>query len=199
MKVNWLERIWVNSPVRMFVQRREILSFRQIRPLPTKSHCLEIGCGRGEGAKIICGKLSPGRVDASDVDPSMIELALRRRPKSRLHQILFSVADAQHLPYRDASFDAVFNFGIIHHLEDWKQGISEVARVLVRGGAFYFEEIYPPLYANRLFRSLLAHPTENRFYGPDFHEALASAGLRLLLPYHESCFGILGVAEKGRA
>jgi ubiquinone/menaquinone biosynthesis C-methylase UbiE len=106
------------------------------------------------------------------------------------------VADAQHLPYGDASFDAVFNFGIIHHLEDWEQGIREIARVLVKGGALYFEEIYPPLYANPLFRHLLAHPTENRFFGSDFRQTLSQAGLTLVLPYRESRLGILGVAEK---
>jgi len=52
--------------------------------------------------------------------------------------------------------DAVFNFGIIHHLEDWEKGIQEIARVLVQGGLFYCEEIYPPLYANFLFRRLVA-------------------------------------------
>ena len=110
--------------------------------------------------------------------------------------MFFLVADAQYLPYGDACFDAVFNFGIIHHLEDWEQGIREIARVLIKGGALYFEEIYPPLYANLLFRHLLAHPTENRFFGPDFREGLSRAGLKLVSPYRESRLGILGVAEK---
>ena len=196
MKVNWPERIWVNSPVRTLVQMRETSWFKQVRPLRPGKVCLEIGCGCGVGSKLISRTFLPGRVDAIDIDPAMIDLALQRRRRLRKHQMFFLVADAQHLPYGDASFDAVFNFGIIHHLEDWEQGIREIARVLVKGGTLYFEEIYPPLYANPLFRHLLAHPTENRFFGSDFRQALSRAGLKLVLPYRESRLGILGVAEK---
>jgi SAM-dependent methyltransferase len=92
--------------------------------------------------------------------------------------------------------DAVFNFGIIHHLLDWKRGIYEIARVLKSGGGFYFEEIYPPLYANFITGRLLVHPTENRFHGPEYRAALRDEGLRLLPGYKESRFAIVGVAVK---
>jgi SAM-dependent methyltransferase len=92
--------------------------------------------------------------------------------------------------------DAVFNFGIVHHLEDWEKGIQEIARILKSGGAFYFEEIYPALYANMITRRLVAHPTENRFYSQEYRTALVKSGLRLLQGYKESRFGILGVAVK---
>jgi ubiquinone/menaquinone biosynthesis C-methylase UbiE len=137
-------------------------------------------------------------VDALDVDPDMIRLATRTRPRPRNGHLFFYVADAQYLPYPDACLDGVFNFGIIHHLEDWERGVQEIARVLKAGGGFYFEEIYPPLYANPLFRHLLDHPTENRFHGPEFRGALKAAGLALLPGYRESPFGILGVAVKER-
>lgn len=196
MKVNWPERAWVNSPLRRLVQSLEALYFKRIRPMPEGGNCLEIGCGGGFGVQLVCRSFRPERVDAIDVDPIMIKLALRKSPALIVERSLFFVADAQHLPYSTGFFDAVFNFGIIHHLEDWDMGLREVSRVLKEGGGFYFEEIYPPLYANILSRHLLAHPTENRFYGSEFHAALEEAGLRLLPGYRESPFGILGVAEK---
>lgn len=196
MKVNWPERVWVNSPVRRMVQSREARYFRRIRPMPEGARCLEIGCGRGFGARLVCQNFDPRRVDAIDIDPVMIELALRKSPGLILERALFFVADAQYLPYGTGCFDAVFNFGIVHHLEQWDLGLQEISRVLKEGGGFYFEEIYPPLYANPLFRHLLAHPTQNRFYSRQFHEALNEAGLFMLPGYRESLFGILGVAEK---
>jgi ubiquinone/menaquinone biosynthesis C-methylase UbiE len=199
MKVNWPERIWINSPVRAWVQRREITFFKKIQSLPSDSLCLEIGCGRGKGVELIGHTFHPRRVDGIDVDPSMIELATQRFRDDPWGHAFFSVADAQNLPYPAACMDAVFNFGIIHHLEDWEKGIREIARVLVQGGLFYFEEIYPPLYANFLFRRLVAHPRENRFYGEQFRSAISAAGLRMLPGYKENRFGILGIAQKASA
>jgi len=198
MKVNWLERLWVNSPVRLLVQRQEAGFFKRLRDMAPGGHVLEIGCGRGAGAELILGTFQPRRVDALDLDHGMIRLAKRRRLRQRNGHLFFYVADAQHLPYPDSCLDGVFNFGIIHHLEDWEQGLREIARVLRPGGGFYFEEIYPPLYANPLFRHLLDHPTENRFHGPEFRGALRTTGLALLPGYRETPFGILGVAVKER-
>jgi ubiquinone/menaquinone biosynthesis C-methylase UbiE len=199
MKVNWPERIWINSPVRAWVQRREVGFFAKMRSLPSGSFCLEIGCGRGKGAELVRHAFSPRRVDGIDIDPLMIELAKKRFHGNMNGLFFFFVADAQNLPYPDACVDAVFNFGIIHHLEDWEKSFGEIGRVLVKGGLFYFEEIYPPLYANFLLRRLVAHPTENRFHGEQFHEALSAHGLRLLSGFRESRFGILGVAQKDSA
>ena len=196
MKVNWPERVWINSPVRAWVQRKEAGFFEKIRPLPPGSFCLEIGCGRGKGAELVHSAFHPRRVDGIDIDPLMIELAKKRLKSNARGLSFFFVADAQDLPYPDACVDAVFNFGIIHHLEDWQRGIGEIARVLVAGGLFFFEEIYPPLYANFLFRRLVAHPTENRFYGEQFRAELSEQGLRLLPGYKENRFGILGIALK---
>jgi ubiquinone/menaquinone biosynthesis C-methylase UbiE len=195
VKTNWPEKMWVNSPLRVLVQRWETGFFRDLSEMAEGGSCLEIGCGRGAAAPLILNRFNPGRLDVLDLDHDMVRLAVRRRRKMRAEGLVMA-ADAQDLPYRDLCMDAVFNFGILHHLEDWEMGIKEVARVLRRGGRFYFEEIYPPLYANRLFRHLLAHPTANRFHGPQFRSALSDAGLRLLPGYRETRFAILGVAVR---
>jgi len=196
MKVNWPERFWVNSPARGLVQVLETWYFRRIRPMPRGGSCLEIGCGSGYGARLVCRNFLPERVDALDIDPDMIGLALKKSPDPVLERTLFLLADAQHLPYGTGSFDAVFNYGIVHHLEQWDLGLKEISRVLKEKGGFYFEEIYPPLYANPIFRRLLDHPRRDRFHGREFHDSLREAGLIILPGYRESPFGILGVAEK---
>lgn len=196
MKVNWPERIWVNSPVRLFVQRQETLFFKKLREMEPDASCLEIGCGRGAAVELIIKAFGPRRIHASDIDPGMIRMAVLKEVPRHKGRVLHLVADAQYLPYPDRCMDAVFNYGIIHHLEDWRLGISEVARVLKKGGGFYFEEIYPPLYANFLFRHILAHPKENRFHSSEYRAALKDSRLRLLPGYKENRFGIVGVAVK---
>lgn len=194
MKTNWPERMWVNSPVRLVIQAREALFFQRLRDLPAGGACLEIGCGRGAAVSLIAECFHPRRIDALDLDPEMVRMA-RRRVGNGVPGVAME-ADAQALPYRVGCFDAVFNFGILHHLEDWKRGLAEVSRVLRSGGRFYFEEIYTPLYANFLFRRLLAHPRENRFRGPEFRAALSDVRLRLVEGFVENRFFILGVALK---
>lgn len=196
MKVNWPERIWVNSRVRRYVQQQEARFFKRMGGFASGGKCLEIGCGCGVGAQIIHQSFSPGSIHALDIDVEMLQAAKKKRKAWRDVPLHLLAGDAQELPFADNSFDAVFNYGIIHHLEDWQKGITEIARVLKDNGVFFFEEIYPPLYANPLFRIMLAHPRENRFHGPQYRAALAASELNLLEGYKESRFAILGAAVK---
>lgn len=198
MIVNWPERLWVNSPVRRYVQQQEGRFFKKMGRLAPGGTCLEIGCGCGVGARIIHEAFAPSAIHALDIDVAMLEAAKKRRKRSAWKDIPLHLltADAQELPFPGDCFDAVFNYGIIHHLENWQKGVTEIARVLKEGGVFFFEEIYPPLYANPLFIRMLDHPRENRFHGPEYRGALADAGLQLLDGYKESRFAILGAAVK---
>lgn len=197
MKTNWVERLWVNGPWRSAFLMGEVRFFKRTRDLPPGSRVLEIGCGKGVGARLVFKQFDPAQIDAVDVDPDMIRRAEHQHrflPRDSVH---FAVADAQKLPFADAQMDAVFNFGILHHLEDWNCGIREVARVLKPGGTFYFEEIYPELYAGPILKHILVHPTENRFHAPQYRAALEEAGLHILDGYHESRYAILAVAVNG--
>ena len=197
MKVNWPERLWVNSPIRRCVQQQEGRFFRKMGKLAFGGKCLEIGCGCGVGAQIINQLFAPASIHALDIDVDMLNAANKKQTARKNESLHLLAADAQELPFPDGCFDAVFNFGIIHHLENWQKGVTEIARVLKYSGFFFFEEIYPPLYANPLFKRILVHPRENRFHGPQFRAALAESDLHLLDGYKESRFAILGVAVKG--
>jgi ubiquinone/menaquinone biosynthesis C-methylase UbiE len=45
-------------------------------------------------------------------------------------------ADAEHLPFPDASFDVVYSWGVIHHSESPARVIREIKRVLKPNGSF---------------------------------------------------------------
>ena len=88
------------------------------------------------------------------------------------------MGDALRLPYRAGVLDAVFGFGVLHHLPDWQGGLKEIARVLKPGGIYFLEEFYPPIYLNFLARRIFRHPEENRFDSPELHQALTDAGFK---------------------
>lgn len=159
MKLHPLEKWMMTNPLRAWLQRRYeapyLFEGMELRP---GAVCLEIGCGWGVGALLIAERFPGCRVIATDYDPQMIELAravLADPPRwargIRWDNIELRVADATALPFPDASFDAVFAFGILHHIQNWPQAVREVYRVLWPGGAFSLEEFFldaPPLRAN---------------------------------------------------
>lgn len=195
MLVNWPERFFCNSFVRRLILGRHIGFLKALSGLGSGARCLEIGCGNGNAALHALTAFAPKSYYALDLDPDMLR---RAAAKAGGHDRLFVLrGDAQALPFPEAGFDAVFNMGIIHHLEDWERGLAEVSRVLVPGGLFLFEEIYPALYAGPLLRAVVAHPRQNRFDGPRFRRELEAQGLNLLPGYRESPYTILGVARKG--
>jgi ubiquinone/menaquinone biosynthesis C-methylase UbiE len=197
MLMNWPERVWIYSPVRVFFQKREVRKWMRLAPPARTEGALEIGCGLGRGARLLVDRMGFKQVAAFDLEQILVERSARLMPARFNGSIAFHVADAQDLPFRNSSFDAVVNFGIIHHVLDWRKCISEIARVLRSGGFFYFEEIYPPLYANFLLKRMLRHPTEDRFYEPQFLDCLRSNGLHLVDGVRTgSKFGIVGAAKK---
>ena len=196
MLMNWPERVWIYSPIRVIFLRLHAerwLKLAGVRP----QNVLEIGCGLGRGARILVDKMGSENVVAFDLEESLIRAAVKKLPSRLERKISFFVGDAQDLPFGDSVFDAVVNYGIIHHVLDWQKCIREISRVMRHGGIFYFEEIYPPLYANFLLRRMLRHPREDRFDGPRFLESLKSSKLKLLEGVRTgSRFGIVGAARK---
>jgi ubiquinone/menaquinone biosynthesis C-methylase UbiE len=199
MLMNWPERIWIYSPLRVVFQKREMRKWLKLGLPPERKIALEIGCGLGRGAQIIWRSMRFDDVIAFDLETALVKRSVTRLKSDCKDNLHFLSSDAQFLPFPDCSFDAVFNFGIIHHVLDWRLCISEIARVIKPDGVFYFEEIYPPLYANWLLKRMLRHPTRDRFYEADFIGELATCGFSLLEGTKTgSRFGIVGASQKVR-
>ncbi|MFC1890333.1 class I SAM-dependent methyltransferase, partial [Thermodesulfobacteriota bacterium] len=135
----------------------------------------EVGCGRGVGSEIILDLFGADEVDAFDLDPRMIEKASRRL-EPRGDKVRLWTGDATDINADDCSYNAVFDFGIIHHIPNWRDALAEVHRVLKPGGRFYAEEVLERYIIHPLWQRLLAHPEEDRFDEAGFADALGAAG-----------------------
>lgn len=102
-------------------------------------HALDVACGTGD---MMLELLKQG-ADVTGVDLSEEMLAVAKR-KTAGWQPAYQVADAEHLPFVDASFDAVTcAFGVRNfvHLE---KGLGEMVRVLKPGGRMAILELATP-------------------------------------------------------
>ncbi|MGA2867292.1 MAG: class I SAM-dependent methyltransferase [Verrucomicrobiota bacterium] len=176
--MNQLEFLLMNNPVRAFIQRHfEGPRLERMGGVMAGGCALEIGCGRGVGVQIILDRFGATRVDAVDLDPKMIRRA-QKRLKGRPARLW--VADATDLGVDDSSYDAAFDFGIIHHIPDWRKALGEVWRALKPGGRFYAEEALRDIIARRLCRALFGHPWEDRFDHSQFIAGLRQAGFQVV-------------------
>lgn len=166
------------------------------RPLLPGSVVLEVGCGRGAGAAVIRKEFQPAVLQAMDLDLEMLRRGGTYLPEGKRNGISFYVADVLRIPARGESLDAVFGFGVLHHLPDWEGALKEIVRVLKPGGVYYLEELYPALYQNFLTKHILLHPASNRFRSEDLKRALGRVGLDLVHLLEHSRVGILGISTK---
>lgn len=196
MKLNWAERWVVNNPSRVVEQGFEIRWMKRRMPLEAGATILEIGCGRGAGASLILQNFQPALIHAMDLDIEMLRKAARYLGPAERRRIYLYTADATHLPYRNGTLDAVFGFGVLHHVPDWRNALSEIARVLKPGGVYFLEELYPTLYQNFITKHILLHPTEDRFRSKGLKAALETIGFSIQDALELKAIGILAVLIK---
>jgi ubiquinone/menaquinone biosynthesis C-methylase UbiE len=99
---------------------------------------LEIGCGHGVAATLVCERLEGGRLTAVDRSPKMIEAATRRNAAYvEAGKAEFLVATLEDLELGDRRFDKIFavRVGLFHRDPDRVRGIVE--RWLAPGGAIF--------------------------------------------------------------
>ena len=107
---------------------------------------LDVGCGGG----FTCEFLARRGAGVTGVDQSAacVEAAGRHAAAADL-TIEYQQAQAERLPFEDATFDAVVCVDVLEHVEDLQQTIAEISRVLRPGGWFCFDTI------NRTWQSKL--------------------------------------------
>jgi ubiquinone/menaquinone biosynthesis C-methylase UbiE len=98
---------------------------------PTEAHWLDVGCGTGILTELISDSSAPASVIA--VDPAESQITRARKGGAR-RKAEFRLADAQQLPFPDASFDVVASALVMNFVPDRERAMSEIRRV-ARPGA----------------------------------------------------------------
>lgn len=119
---------------------RSIVASLDIRP---DDRVLEIGCGHGVAAALVCERLDEGFLTAIDRSAKMIEAATRRNAEQlAAGKAEFLVASLEQLDLGDRRFDKVFAVRVGLFRRDPDRANSLVEPWLAPGGqvrAFYDE------------------------------------------------------------
>ena len=107
---------------------------------------LEIGCGHGVAATLVCERIAGGRLTAIDRSPKMIAAAARRNAQHvEAGRAEFLVAALEELDLGARRFDVIFavRVGLFHREPDRARALAE--RWLAAGGrvAAFFDEPGP--------------------------------------------------------
>lgn len=134
----------------LFTTFQQAGSHDQAAPLPI----LEIGAGMGE---TVANLYPPANHNylyiATDVSKSALQIAARLIPEGEFVQ-----CTVDHLPFRPQSFQAIFCFGVLHHIPKWQESLATVLRLLLPGGQLLFDEVIkkPRIFGRWRKRSLTA-------------------------------------------
>ncbi|MCK4814669.1 class I SAM-dependent methyltransferase [bacterium] len=93
---------------------------------------LEVGCGTGYGASYLIRK-GAKMIIAGDISQEGLQIA---RDNYKKHNLEFIELNAECLALEDNSFDVVISFGVIDHLANAENHVSESKRVLRKNGSF---------------------------------------------------------------
>lgn len=103
----------------------EIRAFQTVHDLCTQP-TLDLGCGDGFVAKMAFGRLLEVGLD--------LDLGVLEQARLLTAYRLLVNADARVLPFKNSAFRSVYTNGAMEHMDDLDSVLSEISRVLMRGG-----------------------------------------------------------------
>lgn len=150
---------------------------------------LEIGCGIGVDSIQLarCGF----QVTGVDLTQTGIDVA-KNHARHRGLAIDFRLGNAEFLDFRDAQFDVVYSFGVLHHTPDMQKAIAEVYRVLKPKGRalimlYHRRSIVE--WVHRLFRLPYESPQDLQDHCPVVYRVTAAEAKKLFSAFSEVKLG----------
>lgn len=137
--------------VDMIKGRKEIVSKLGLKP---GMRVLEVSPGPGVFQKFLRNEIGDnGDLVALDLSIGMLRQCQKRNHKLNIHLVH---GNAQHLPFADNSFDALFHFGGVNLFNDPDKAISEFIRVTKKDGIVSWgDEGFSPNYKNERRKKIM--------------------------------------------
>ncbi|MBS3787248.1 ubiquinone/menaquinone biosynthesis methyltransferase [Candidatus Bipolaricaulota bacterium] len=115
-----------------------------IMDIPEDGIVLDLGCGTGKLTKLVANRIRGGKVVGVDLTPEMIQIARKNLPGEYENVVEFSLGKGEDLVLRSNSFDVVTSAFTLRNVNDLKNVISEMKRIVKPGGKVYSLELAKP-------------------------------------------------------
>ncbi len=124
----------------VYWRKRLIAELKSLKP----SSILDIATGTADVA-LALNALKPKKITGLDLSEKMLEVGRTKVARKNLNHIITLVkGDSEQLPYEDQSFDAVTVAFGVRNFENLSLGLSEMSRVLKKGGKIVILEFSKP-------------------------------------------------------
>ena len=121
------------NPFRVDYSRKVLI---QLNMNSEEINALEIGCGGG----ILSEEIARMGFNTTGIDPSekSLNIAIKHASDNNLN-IKYEKGTGEKLQFQNSTFDVVFCCDVLEHVRDLPEVISEISRVLKKGGIFIYD------------------------------------------------------------
>jgi ubiquinone/menaquinone biosynthesis C-methylase UbiE len=159
------------------------------RPVQTAQHLhvLDLGAGTAQIPIELARRAPHVHIAAIDAAQSMLALATQNiAARGLANRIELVLADAKHLSFDNATFDAVISNSIIHHIPNPREVIAEAVRVTAPNGLLFHRDLARPQSETELNRIVTTYaadttPYQRKLFTDSLHAALTVDEMRALV------------------
>lgn len=157
--------------------------------------------GSGWGGMCVAASRLGIDIHGIDIDEESVGISRLRFLKEGIQHTPVQLAAAEHLPFQNDSFDLVYCFSVVEHVNDVKATVSEISRVVKPGGYVYvqtqnfsipwephYKLVIPTFLGHRICRLILRMRRRNPDYvdtvnfirGGSFSKLVRDTGLQIV-------------------
>jgi ubiquinone/menaquinone biosynthesis C-methylase UbiE len=118
----------VTEQVQPLAEARQLIEALVPADMIRGHDALDAGCGAGDYS-VALAQIGARRVAGFDVSTGSLRIAHDHTPSAN-----FGQAGLSELPYRGASFDVIWSWGVLHYVPNSQSALREIVRVLRPGG-----------------------------------------------------------------
>ncbi len=134
---------WDCSPVPIRRSpRRPEGTLAWLEPLTTDMLVLDVACGAAHVSEVAAPHVR--QVVGVDLTVTLLELGAARLRDAGITNVLLQEANAEALPFVDASFDLAFCRTALHHIADPQRAVDEMVRTCRDGGRVVLSDLIAP-------------------------------------------------------